>query len=81
MRREESDRGKKWRRRRDKDPMAAIRERLVRAEKHYWAQDGRALTFFGLLARPSDKRVKVSKNDDRTIQDLVMLLARKAGAV
>ena len=66
---------------RDKDRMAAIRERLVRAEKHYRAKDGTALTFFGLLARLSDERVKVSKDDDRKIQDLVMLLARKAGVV
>ena len=63
----------------DKDRMAAIRERLARAEKRYRAKDGPALTFFGLLARLSDERVKVAKDDDRTIQDLVMLLTRKAG--
>ena len=39
------------------------------------------LTFFGLLARLSDEQVKVSKDDDRKIQDLVMLQARKAGVV
>ena len=66
---------------RDKDRMAAIRERLARAEKHYRAKDGTELTFFGLLARLSDERMKVSKDDDRRIQDLVMLLARKAGVV
>lgn len=65
----------------DKDRMAAIRERLARAEKRYRAKDGTALTFFGLLARLSDERVKVSKDDDRKIQDLVMLLAKKAGVV
>ena len=65
----------------DKDRMSAIRERLVRAEKRYRTKDGTALTFFGLLARLSDERVKVSKDDDRTIQDLVMLLARKAGVM
>lgn len=63
----------------DKDRMAAIRERLARVEKRYRAKDGTALTFFELLARLSDERVKVLKDDDRTIQDLVMLLARKAG--
>ena len=66
---------------RDKDLMAAIRERLARAEKRYRAKDGTELTFFGLLARLSDERMKVSKDDDRKIQDLVMLLARKAGVV
>ena len=66
---------------RDKDRMAAIRERLARAEKHYRAKDGSELTFFGLLSRLSDERVKVSKDNDRKIQDLVMLLARKAGVV
>ena len=66
---------------RDKDRMAVIRERLARAEKHYRAKDGTELTFFGLLARLSDERVKVSKDDDRKIQDLVMLLARKAGVI
>ena len=66
---------------RDKDRMAAIRERLARAEKQFRAKDGTALTFFGLLARLSDERVKVSKDDDRKIQDLVILLARKAGVV
>ena len=66
---------------RDKDHMAAIRERLARAEKRYRAKDGTELTFFGLLARLSDDRVKVSKDDDRKIQDLVMLLARKAEVV
>ena len=65
----------------DKDRMAAIRERLARAEKRYRAKDGTALTFFGLLARLSDERVKVSRDDDRTIQDLVILLARKAGVL
>ncbi len=64
---------------RDKDRMAAIRERLARAEKIYRAKDGTALTFFGLLARLSDERVKVSTDADQKIQDLVMLLARKAG--
>ena len=63
---------------RDKDRMAAIRERLARAEKHYRAKDGMELTFFGLLARLSDERMKVSKDDDRKIQDLVMLLSRMA---
>ncbi len=66
---------------RDKDLMAAIRERLARAEKNYRAKDGTELTFFGLLSRLSDERMKVSKDDDRKIQDLVMLLARKAGVV
>ena len=66
---------------RDKDLMAAIRERLARAEKRYRAKDGTELTVFGLLARLSDERMKVSKDDDRKIQDLVMLLARKAGVV
>ena len=66
---------------RDKDRMEAIRERIARAEKHYRAKDGSELTFFGLLARLSDERVKVSKDDDRKIQDLVMLQARKAGVV
>ena len=64
---------------RDKDRMAANRERITRAEKHYRAKDGTALTFFGLLARLSDERMKVSKDDDRRIQDLVIILARKAG--
>ena len=66
---------------RDKDRMAAIREWLARAEKRYRAKDGSELTFFGLLARLSDERMKVSKDDDRKIQDLVILLARKAGVV
>ena len=66
---------------RDKDKMAAIRERLARAEKRYRAKDGTELTFFGLLARLSDERMKVSKDDDRKIQDLVMLLDRKVGVV
>ena len=66
---------------RDKDRMAAIRERIARAEKHYRAKDGTELTFFGLLSRLSDERVKASKDDDRKTQDLVMLLARKAGVL
>ena len=65
----------------DMDRMATIRERLVRAEKRYRAKDGSELTFFGLLSRLSDERMKVSKDNDRKIQDLVMLLARKAGVV
>ena len=66
---------------RDKDRMATIRERLVRAEKHYRAKDGTELTFCDLLAHISAERVKVLKDDDRKTQDLVMLLARKAGVV
>ena len=31
------------------------------------------------LARLSDERVKASRDDDRQIQDLAMLLARKVG--
>ncbi len=58
--------------------MAAIRKRLTRAEKRYRAKDGTEWTFFGLLARLSDERMKVSKDDDRKIQDLVMLLSRMA---
>jgi hypothetical protein len=33
----------------DKDRMAAIRERIARAEKQYWAKDGTKLIFFGFL--------------------------------
>ena len=65
----------------DMDRMAAIRERLVRAEKHYRAKDGTELTFCDLLAQLSAERVKVLKDDDRKTQDLVRLLARKAGMV
>ena len=61
--------------------MAAIRERLAGAEERYRAKDGTELTVFGLLARLSDERVNMSKDNDRKIQDLVILLARKAGVV
>ena len=65
----------------DMDRMATIRERLIRAEKHYRAKDGTELTFCDLLAQISAERVKVLKDDDRKTQDLVRLLARKAGMV
>ena len=65
----------------DKDRMGAIRERTALAENHYRAKDGTELTFCDLLARLSVEWVKVSKDDDRKIQDLVILLARKTGVV
>ena len=65
----------------DKDRMGAIRERTALAEKHYRAKDGTELTFCDLLAQISAERVKVLKDDDRKTQDLVRLLARKAGMV
>jgi len=37
--------------------------------------------FYGMRGGLATERVKVSKDDDRKIQDLVMLQARKAGVV
>ena len=65
----------------DKDRMGAIRERIALAEKHYRAKDWTELIFYNLLAQISAERVKASRDNERVIQDLVMLLARKAGVL
>ena len=65
----------------DKDRMGAIRERIALAENHYRAKDGTELTFCDLLAQISAERVNASRDNERVIQDLVMLLARKAGVL
>ncbi len=61
------------------DRMAAIRERLGRAEKRYRDKEGNPLRFWALLARLDGRMQKVQKENDKEVQDLVMLLVRRAG--
>jgi hypothetical protein len=64
-----------------RDRMEAIRERLERAEKRYRDKEGKPLRFWSLLAKLDGRMQKVQKENDKEIQDLVMLLARRAGVM
>ncbi|MHB1287683.1 MAG: hypothetical protein ACYCYP_14245 [Leptospirales bacterium] len=62
-----------------RDRMAAIRERLGRAEKRTQDKEGIPLTFWKVWSRLGERMEKVQKENDKEVQDLVMLLARQAG--
>ena len=64
-----------------RDKMAAIRERLERAEKRFRDKEGNPLRFWALLSELDVRMQKVQKETDKEIQDLVMLLARRAGVL
>ncbi|MHB8370638.1 MAG: hypothetical protein ACYDBP_13300 [Leptospirales bacterium] len=62
-----------------RDLMDAIRDRLERAEKRYRTKEGTPLTFWGTWTNLGERMEKVQKENDKEVQDLVMLLARQAG--
>jgi len=64
-----------------RDKMAAIRERLDRAEKRFRDKEGNPLRFWGVFGRLDERMQKVQKETDKEIQDLVILLARRAGVM
>lgn len=66
---------------RDKDRMVAIRERLDRAEKRFRRKDGSGMRFYELIGKLDAVHAKVLKDDHKDIQDLVILLARRAGVI
>ena len=66
---------------RDKDRMTAIRARLDRAEARFRNRDGSPLSFMAILIKLDAIHAKILKNDHKDIQDLVMLLAKRAGVV
>lgn len=61
-----------------RDRIAAIGERLERAERRFWDKEGNPLRFWALLARLDGRMQKVQKENDKEVQDLVMFLARRA---
>ncbi len=64
---------------RDKDKMAAIRDRLARAEQRFKGKDGEGLRMDTLIGKLDDTHAKVLKDDHKDIQDLILLLASRAG--
>lgn len=66
-------------------PMAAseavIRERLSRTEKRFRRKDGTAMRLFDLIGKLDAVHAKVLKDDHKDIQDLVILLALRAGVI
>ncbi|MHB8370953.1 MAG: hypothetical protein ACYDBP_14925 [Leptospirales bacterium] len=64
-----------------RDKMAAIRERLDRAEKRFRDKEGNPLRFLGVFGSLDERMQKVQKETDKEVQDLIMLLARRAGVM
>jgi len=64
-----------------RDRMAAIRERLDRAEKRFLDKEGNPLRFWGVFGRLDERMQKVQKENDKEVQDLIMLLARRVGVM
>ena len=64
-----------------RDKMAAIRDRLERAEKRFRDKEGNPIRFWNLLAKIEKRMLAVEKETDKEVQDLVMLLARRAGII
>ena len=65
----------------DKDKMAALRERLARAEQRFKGKDGEGLRMAALIGKLDDTHAKVLKDDHKDIQDLILLLASRTGQV
>ena len=62
-----------------RDKMAAIRERLDRAEKRFRDKEGNPLRFWALLSNLDVRMQKVRKENDKEVQSLAILLSRRAG--
>ncbi len=60
---------------------AVIRERLSRTEKRFRRKDGTAMRLFDLIGKLDAVHAKVLKDDHKDIQDLVILLALRAGVI
>ena len=63
----------------DKDLMAAIRHRTEDAEKRYRDKEGNPLRFWGIWQKLGENMEKFQKENHKEVQDLIMLLARRAG--
>ncbi len=63
----------------DKDRMEAIRDHLFRAEARFRNRDGSPMRMAALIAKLDAFHAKVLKGAYKNIQDLVILLARRAG--
>ncbi|MHB1756804.1 MAG: hypothetical protein ACYCT9_04740 [Leptospirillum sp.] len=64
-----------------RDRMDAIRDRLDRAEKRTQDKEGNPLSFWGTWNKLGERMEKVQKENDKEVQDLVMLLARRAEVI
>ncbi len=65
----------------DKDRMAALRERMARAEKRFRRKDGQELRFTELIGKLDSIHAKVLKDIHKDVQDLVILLAKRSGVI
>lgn len=54
--------------------MADLRERMERAERRYWDKEGNPLRFWALLSKLDGRMQKVQKENDKEVQNLIMLL-------
>ena len=63
-----------------RDKLSAIRQRTEDAEKRYRDKDDSSLLrFWGIWQKLGEKMEKYGKENNKEVQDLIMLLARRAG--
>ena len=61
------------------DKLSAIRHRTEDAEKRYRDKEGNPLRFWWIWQKLGEKMEKIQKENHKEVQDLIMLLARRAG--
>ena len=62
-----------------RDKLSAIRQRMEAAEKRYRDKEGNSFRFWGIWQKLGEKMEKFQKENHKEVQDLIMLLARRAG--
>ena len=65
----------------DRDRIRAIRQRTEDAEKRYRDKEGNPLRFWGIWQKLGEKMEKFQKENNKEVQDLIMLLARRVGVL
>ena len=64
-----------------RDKLSAIRQRTEDAEKRYRNKEGNPLRFWGIWQKLGEKMEKLQKENDKEVQNLIMLMARRAGII
>ena len=64
-----------------RDKLSAIRQRTEDAEKRYRDKEGNPLRFWGIWQKLGEKMEKYGKENHKEVQDLIMLLAQRAGII
>lgn len=62
-----------------RDKLSAVRQRMEDAEKRYQDKEGNPLRFWGIWQKLGEKMEKYGKKNNKEVQDLIMLLARRSG--